>query len=110
MQLENYFEFLAEDDIRLKGHRIGIEDILKYHLNGYSPEEILSELPSLNLEKIYATLTYYHQNQTAINAYLFNVNQRREQNYQNWQKESSPLIQRLKQAQAQKLEENLIKQ
>ena len=49
MQLESYFEFLAEDDIRLKGHRIGIEDILKYYLNGYSPEEILSELPSLNL-------------------------------------------------------------
>ena len=55
MQLENYFEFLAEDDIRLKGHRIGIEDILKYHLKGYSPEEILSELPSLNLEKIIET-------------------------------------------------------
>ena len=55
MQLENYFEFLAEDDIRLKGHRIGIENILKYYLNGYSPEEILSELPSLNLEKIIET-------------------------------------------------------
>jgi len=55
MQLENYVEFLAEDDIRLKGHRIGIEDILKYYLNGYSPEEILSELPSLNLEKIIET-------------------------------------------------------
>jgi len=55
MQLENYFEFLAEDDIRLKGHRIGIEDILKYYLKGYSPEEILSELPSLNLEKIIET-------------------------------------------------------
>ncbi|MGL5035223.1 MAG: DUF433 domain-containing protein [Microcystaceae cyanobacterium] len=110
MQLENYFEFLAEDDIRLKGHRIGIENILKYYLNGYSPEEILSELPSLNLEKVYATLTYYHQNKTVINAYLFKINQRREQNYQNWQKESSPLIQRLKKAQSQKLEENLIKQ
>ncbi|WP_193198885.1 hypothetical protein [Nostoc sp. MG11] len=24
MQLENYFEFLAPDDIRIKGHRIGI--------------------------------------------------------------------------------------
>lgn len=55
MQLENYFEFLAEDDIQLKGHRIGIEDILKYYLKGYSPEEILSELPSLNLEKIIET-------------------------------------------------------
>ena len=25
MQLEDYFDFLAPDDIRIKGHRIGIE-------------------------------------------------------------------------------------
>lgn len=28
MQLEDYFTFLAADDIRLKGSRIGIETIL----------------------------------------------------------------------------------
>jgi hypothetical protein len=28
MQLEDYFNFLAPDDIRLKGTRIGIETIL----------------------------------------------------------------------------------
>ena len=28
MQLEDYFDFLAADDIRLKGSRIGIESIL----------------------------------------------------------------------------------
>ena len=28
MQLEDYFNFLSEDDIRLKGTRIGIETIL----------------------------------------------------------------------------------
>jgi len=58
MQLEDYFEFLDPDDIRIKGHRIGIDDVIKYYLDGYSPDQILEELPSLNLEKIYATLTY----------------------------------------------------
>jgi len=28
MKLEDYFDFLAPNDIRLKGHRIGIETIL----------------------------------------------------------------------------------
>jgi hypothetical protein len=28
MQLEQYFDFLAPDDIRIKGHRIGIESVL----------------------------------------------------------------------------------
>jgi hypothetical protein len=41
MQLEDYFDFLASNDIRLKGHRIGIESILyEYIHNGQSPEAI----------------------------------------------------------------------
>ena len=59
MQLEDYFIFLSPDDIRIKGHRIGIDNILFYFLEGYSPEEILSIYPDLSLEKIYATITYY---------------------------------------------------
>ena len=41
MQLEDYFEFLDPDDIRIKGHRIGIDDVIKYYLDGYSPDQIL---------------------------------------------------------------------
>lgn len=59
MQLEDYLEFINPNEIRLKGHRIGIEDIIKYYLDGYTPEQILQELPTLNLEKIYAVITYY---------------------------------------------------
>ena len=40
MQLEDYFDFLAPDDIRVKGHRIGIEDVLyEYIFNAKSPDE-----------------------------------------------------------------------
>ncbi|MFN6538461.1 MAG: hypothetical protein RM021_019215 [Nostoc sp. EkiNYC01] len=41
MQLEDYFEFLEPDDIRIKGDRIGIDNVIQYYLQGYSPEEIL---------------------------------------------------------------------
>lgn len=108
MNLEDYFHFLSNDDIRVKGHRIGIEDILKYYSQGYSAEEIIRELPTLNLEKIYATLTYYHQNKQKIDNYLLNLEQKREQHYQKWLAKPSPLIQRLREAKANKISKNLV--
>ena len=54
MQLEEYFEVFEPDDIRIKGHRIGIEDVINYHLKGYTSQQILQELPSLNLLSQYA--------------------------------------------------------
>jgi uncharacterized protein (DUF433 family) len=62
MRLEDYFDFLSPDDIRIKGHRIGIDDVLHYYLEGYTPEEIAANLPTLSLEEIYATITYYLSN------------------------------------------------
>lgn len=82
MQLEDYFIFLSPDDIRIKGHRIGIDNILFYFLEGYSPEEILSIYPDLSLEKIYATITYYLQKKQEIDAYLNRIQAWKEQRYQ----------------------------
>ena len=71
MQLEDYFDFLAPDDIRIKGHRIGIEDVLyEYLFNAKTPDELHRRFPTLSLEQIYATLTYYHRNKEKIDAYL----------------------------------------
>jgi len=97
MLLEDYFDFLSLDDIRIKGHRIGIQDVIKYYLSGYSPEEILEELPSLNLEKIYAVITYYWHNRAQIDEYMFRLEQSQEQHYQDWiKKEPSELIAKLR--------------
>lgn len=108
MQLEDYFEFLSPDDIRIKGHRIGIDDVIEYYLEGYSPERILEELPSLNLEKIYATLTYYLHNRAEMDAYLLRLRKWREERYREWAANPSPLVQRLRQAKAER-EINLLK-
>ncbi|NJN99197.1 MAG: DUF433 domain-containing protein [Anaerolineales bacterium] len=70
MQLENYFEFLDENDIRLKGTRVGIETVLDDYLTGSSPEEIAARYLSLSLEQVYATVTYYLHNRAKIDAYL----------------------------------------
>ncbi|BDA69381.1 hypothetical protein RIVM261_059990 [Rivularia sp. IAM M-261] len=96
MRLEDYFDFISPDDIRLKGHRIGIDNVLNYYLEGYSPEEILVNLPSLSLEKIYATITYYLHNRAEIDAYLLRLALLNEQRYQEWNANPSPIVQRLR--------------
>ncbi len=69
--LENYFDFLAPDDIRLKGSRIGIETVLyEYIHRAQSPEVIQQMFPSLMLEQVYAAILYYLQNKPRIDTYL----------------------------------------
>ncbi len=95
--LEDYFEFLSPDDIRLKGHRIGIDNVIDYYLTGCRPEQIQSHFPSLSLEKIYATITYYLHNFEEMDAYMSRLNSSREQRYQEWlTAEPSPVIKRLR--------------
>lgn len=70
-KIENYFDFLAPDDIRIKGTRIGIESILyEYIHREKSPEEIRKLFPELELEQIYATLLYYFQHRNEMENYL----------------------------------------
>lgn len=71
MRLEDYFEFLAPNDIRLKGTRVGIETILYDFIHrSQSPEAIAARYSSLTLEQVYATITYYFHNRDAVDAYL----------------------------------------
>ncbi len=71
MQLEDYFDFLAADDIRLKHTRIGIESILyEYIHRDQTPEEIQRRFSSLTLEQVYATILYYLHNREQVAAYL----------------------------------------
>jgi uncharacterized protein (DUF433 family) len=71
MQLEDYFDFLAPDEIRLKGHRIGIEDVLYEHLyNELTPAELAARFPTLSAEQLYATILYYLRNRERLDAYL----------------------------------------
>lgn len=70
MQLEEFFEFVEPEHIRIRGHRIGIESILAKYLAGQSAEEIVRQYDTLRPVDIYATITYYLQNQAEIDAYL----------------------------------------
>lgn len=101
--LEDYFDFQSVDDIRIKGHRIGIEDVLNYYLEGYAVEEIHANLPTLNLEEIHATITYYLHNRAAIDLYLRQLEKEREDNYQKFITNPPAVVQKLKAEKARRI-------
>lgn len=71
MNIEEYFDFLRPDDIRLKGTRIGIESVLYEYLHkGRMPEEIAERLHTVTLEQVYATILYYLQNKESVTRYI----------------------------------------
>ena len=71
MQIEDYFEFIAPYDIRIKGTRVGIETVLyEYIYHRQSPEIIANLYTNLSLEQIYATILYFLQNQETVTQYM----------------------------------------
>lgn len=103
MQLEEYFDFLAPDDIRLKGTRIGIESVLYEYLHRSQPAEAIKErFPTLSLEQIHATILYYLHNREKVDAYIadwleYGRQQREEQN-----RNPPPVIARLRELKAER--------
>lgn len=105
MQLEDYFEFERFDTkfgpverIRIKGHRISIEDVLEFFKEGFSPETIVREIyPTLNLEKVYATILYYLANKERVEDYIRHGDEIGDKYYQeHLQQEEPEVVKRLK--------------
>lgn len=102
---KTYFDFLSEDDIRVKGTRVGIETVLDDYLNGSSPEEIAARYRTLTLEQVYATITYYLQNQREVTEYLARWRAYTDTAWLEQERNPSPVVQRLRELKArQKLQ------
>ena len=84
MQLEDYFEFHTApvEYIRIKGTRIDVDFVIELHRAGESPEEIAARFDTLELVQVYATITYYLQNRTALDEYLDRRKKVGDANYQ----------------------------
>jgi len=96
VKLEDYFDFLAPNDMRLKGHRIGVETILfDYLWQGLSAEEIALRYPTISLEQIHATLAYYWRHQAEMDAYLQAAAEHEERMTREQEHHPSPAAKRL---------------
>ena len=90
--LADYFDFVSEDDVRIKGTRVGIETVLRDYREGASPEEIVLRYPTVSLEQVYATITYYLAHQDEVEAYLARVRQQQEEAWQEQQRRPSEFV------------------
>lgn len=102
MRLEEYFDFVNEEAIRLKGTRVGIETVLRDYRKGASPEEIVLRYPTLTLEQVYATITYYLANKANLDEYLALVKRRQEEAWQEQQQHPSEFVRTLRERLEQK--------
>lgn len=100
--MNDYFEFLDVDDIRIKGTRVGIETILDEYLNAMSPEEIAIRYPSVTLEQVYATITFYLHNQMNIDNYMRRWRENAENAWQDQHRNPLPSVRRLQQIKQQR--------
>jgi len=103
MQLEEYFNFIAPNDIRLKGTRIGIETILyEYIYRARTPEEIAQIYTSLTLEQVYATILYYLHNKEAVSNYITDWLESGHKMREEQRRNPSPVVQKLIQFKAER--------
>lgn len=103
MQLESYFDFLAPNDIRIKGHRIGIETVLyEYIHHATPPDELQKRFPSLTLEEIYATVLYYLHNKAQVDQYLADWLEFGERMRAKQTEQPTPIVQKLRALRAER--------
>lgn len=101
--VDEYLEIVSEDDIRVKGHRIGLEHIVQRYHEGYSPEQIALDFPGLELKAIYIIISYYLQNQGDVDAYIARLDAKFATDYQAWAGEPrSPASLRVQELRAQR--------
>lgn len=96
MELESYFEFINNKAIRIGGTRVGIETILRDYQQGAGPEEIVLRYPTLSLEQVHATITYYLANHEKVDSYLERVRLHREEAWQEQQRNPSEFVRELR--------------
>jgi uncharacterized protein (DUF433 family) len=85
VQLEDYFDFNTEpvEHIRLKGTRIDIDFVIELYRMHMTPEQIAVHFGRpLDPVQVYATITYYLQNRTGVDAYLERRERVADANYQ----------------------------
>ena len=101
--LEDNFMFLAENDIRLKGTRVGIETILyEYIHNSKTPVVIADHYYTPTLEQVYATILYYLQDQEKVGAYLEDYLKYCQTAREEYEKDPPPGVVRLRELIAEK--------
>lgn len=67
---KSYVTRLEEGGYRLTGSRVSLDSIVYDWLSGLSPESIVENFETLNLEQVYGAITYYLAHRAEVDAQL----------------------------------------
>ena len=65
--------FLTQDPdgfVHVTGHRVGLQHIIHYYEEGFSPEMLACEYPSLSLAVIHKVIAFYLENRVDVERYI----------------------------------------
>ena len=96
MELRDYLDFLDPLDIRVKGTRIGLDDVVYAFRLGLTPDEIVARYPSLTLEQVYGVLAYYLHHRNEVDNYIARLEEWREKRRRESRQNIPPVVQRLR--------------
>lgn len=69
MELPDYLHNDADGEIRFKGHRIRLIDVVARYEEGCAPESILLDwYPNLNLAVVHKAIAFYLENEAEVTA------------------------------------------
>ena len=90
LDVAQYFDVQAVDDVRIKGRRIGIEHIIYAYNEGYSPEEIANRFAGLDLKVIYTLIAWYLHHRAEVDAFIAQLDAQSSLAQHEWEKQRSP--------------------
>lgn len=70
MVLPDFLIDHPDGEIRLTGHRIGLFDVVIFYNEGYSPEMLHEQFPTLPLPLIHKVIAFYLENRAEVDAYV----------------------------------------
>ncbi|HHY55808.1 MAG TPA: DUF433 domain-containing protein [Chloroflexi bacterium] len=102
-ELTEYLDFSEPDAIRLRDHRIWIEDILYEHVyGGLNAEQLATRFPTLTQADIYAVLLYYYRHQASLDRRLEDWLLHSQRAWVAQQRSSTPVIEKLRRLHAER--------
>lgn len=85
LEVTPLLDILAPDDIRIHGHRIGLEHLVFAFKHGETAEEIVQRFPGMDLRTIYTLIAYYLTYREEIDSYIDSLEQSSAESRQAWE-------------------------
>lgn len=59
MNIPDFLDADADGFVHVTGRRVGLQHLVQYYNEGYSPETLAAEYPTLSLASIHKVIAYY---------------------------------------------------